>query len=627
MEPEDEFYKYYKQYRRFDNQDVNSISSAGTMRYPASQYSNAVSDNSSFCNTSSTNNNTFGSSKSHKKLQLKSKSLGRDPRMVDLNNYYRRLEEFNNTSSPQPNNTGYNGEDCMSRDSGHSSAGTPELIRTNIFGRGNSCPSPNSVRNEGSVIGGFHPNFPSRYGGGNRYGLDDTQSLYSFTARSTAPSNYGGYRGMDVASYHGDSHIKDYDDTMSIRSLDAHLQNWNRAVSRDRNAKRKYDSFSEEEDDCLGVAGLCQTPKLDEPATKRPRTPSVPEQTVQKDGLTARLLRGVLKLTSLYLIIVFLIVSAIFVYELVNEYQCGQKKEMSIDLMELENSLNTSLFGQNIAQQEVMERIQEFTELASSQTISSIKPILVLLLVGWTGTGKTHTSNLVAASFPIPGNIHRLAGASINTNPILQELPKMIQRSCGFSLIIADDVPDNKAITAKLENLIFSLNSDEEGKGNGSVIIISTTTGGHLINRFLLDRVQAGSEDQNLMMAAGNNGVMTSNNNNVIASAVSSVSANLLRKHIADQGLDLPLQSFLKEYSINHEVIPYLPLTRESVRLCILAELRESKSSLSKVEVSKIMDQIPFFSPHLPIFSKVGCKKVAAKVMLALRMQPQNIEL
>ena len=48
------------------------------------------------------------------------------------------------------------------------------------------------------------------------------------------------------------------------------------------------------------------------------------------------------------------------------------------------------------------------------------------------------------------------------------------------------------------------------------------------------------------MMAAGNNGVMTSNNNNVIASAVSSVSANLLRKHIADQGLDLPLQSFLK---------------------------------------------------------------------------------
>ena len=32
-----------------------------------------------------------------------------------------------------------------------------------------------------------------RYGGGNRYGLDDTQSLYSFTARSTAPSNYGKY--------------------------------------------------------------------------------------------------------------------------------------------------------------------------------------------------------------------------------------------------------------------------------------------------------------------------------------------------------------------------------------------------------------------------------------------------
>ncbi len=38
----------------------------------------------------------------------------------------------------------------------------------------------------------------------------------------------------------------------------------------------------------------------------------------------------------------------------------------------------------------------------------------VLVLVGWTGTGKTLTSNLVAASFPIPGNIHRIAGSSLS---------------------------------------------------------------------------------------------------------------------------------------------------------------------------------------------------------------------
>ena len=57
---------------------------------------------------------------------------------------------------------------------------------------------------------------------------------------------------------------------------------------------------------------------------------------------------------------------------------------------QLTAQLRTGLYGQHVAVEEITEALTGFTE------DSSRKDTLVLLLAGWLGSGKTHTSNLIS---------------------------------------------------------------------------------------------------------------------------------------------------------------------------------------------------------------------------------------
>jgi len=652
LEKEDEYLKYYNQYRpkhsQYRDLDTRSLNSSSTYttaktrsnsimngtssaRSDYGQYTNSarpygypISRNEFNASYRGGANNFNGQGNNNRKLLIKSKSFVRDPRLLDLHNTYRRGVEQDNpaayrragmeqdflSQSSQPSSSQgyhsesrYGGEDSLSRDSGHSSAGTPELARDLPLGiaRVNSCPSPSMYQeNVGYNFGSY--GLRDRFGNSlqRQQALDETQSLYSSFTRST------GQPSINTRSWTTEQPALTPEDTVSVGSLDMHLQNWNHQMSNNRNAKRKFDSFSEEED--LSLSETKTTPRIEQPAFKRPRSPTKEEINKDEVGMLKQAMKTIVKMLAVLLLVLFFLVSAMFIFSIVREFQCNQRNNLPINPKLLEESLNKNLFGQPVAQLEILEVVQEFSN--QIKTSQSIKPLIVLVLVGWTGTGKTLTSNLVAASFPIPGNIHRIAGSSLShPHTLVQELPSIISRSCGYNLVIVDDISDNQAAYSKIEKLVISLQSDEETRGNGTLLIISTSQGGNLVNRFIMEQIQNGHRDGQL--TAGNG----------ILSVIKSVTGNAIREHLDSQNFDIPLVSFFKEYGVDHKVIPFLPLTRDAVRSCIQTEVRETGVTLNSQDIANIMNQVPFFSQHLPVFSKIGCKKISAKVMLAARIK------
>ena len=88
------------------------------------------------------------------------------------------------------------------------------------------------------------------------------------------------------------------------------------------------------------------------------------------------------------------------------------------------------------------------------------------------------------------------------------------------------------------------------------------------------------------------------------------------------KGLLGPLNDMqYSDAQISVDVVPYLPLGRESVRRCVAWTLvNKHNLHLSMYEVRKaadmILEQLQFYNSEYPIFSAFGCKQVASKVDL-----------
>jgi len=542
-EENDEYMDYFRQFRP----QIDRAESC-RKRVPRSVYSDGyleqpVSDSGTTASLSSSVRDSNMALPRHKKLLIKSKSIGRDPRFVDLHNTYRRFDHEDSSTASYPSSS-YMGVsesseqrfgDTVSRDSGNSSAGTPEFGHRGII-RHNSYPSPFS---------------------GNRL-EEDSVSLLS----ARAPQEY---------------------DSLSLRSLGSTLQSWSPLSAEIRprlSAKRKFEAFSEED------GGETSVPK-------RPRSPIL-EMEDSKPGLCGVVMRRLVKFLVLTAGLVVLLISGLFAYEIVRAYQCNVKSRLLVDSEGLSKKMQENLYGQHIAQQEVTQAIASFLgQTTSEESSSSAKPLLVMLLAGWMGSGKTFTSSIISSSFPVKGNIHKIVGSFLSTS--LTDLPRIISRSCGYNLIIVDDMETGGAGgLVELERLLISLSTDEETQSNGTLVVLSTNTGGHHINRFMLEKAKVGLDQLEL------------------------VDGDQIRRHLKDEKVVLPIHNFLSEYNIPSVVIPYLPLTREHIRSCIKSELRSSGATMTGQEINNILDHVQFFSKELPIFAKTGCKKISSKVVMAL---------
>jgi len=67
--------------------------------------------------------------------------------------------------------------------------------------------------------------------------------------------------------------------------------------------------------------------------------------------------------------------------------------------------------------------------------------------------------------------------------------------------------------------------------------------------------------------------------------------------------------------------VPFLPLERKHVKLCIEDDLRHKNYPVTKDVVNKVADILPYFPPGVNLFAASGCKRVSQKVDLVMDSQ------
>ena len=74
--------------------------------------------------------------------------------------------------------------------------------------------------------------------------------------------------------------------------------------------------------------------------------------------------------------------------------------------------------------------------------------------------------------------------------------------------------------------------------------------------------------------------------------------------------------STILQKSLVDHFVPFLPLEKQHVKMCILAEA--ANRSLTEKDIENVMSHMTFWPKGVGVFSTTGCKKVAQKVDLVL---------
>ena len=137
-------------------------------------------------------------------------------------------------------------------------------------------------------------------------------------------------------------------------------------------------------------------------------------------------------------------------------------------------------------------------------------------------------------------NIHLQENINhVNTCQDIADLPNRVTKSCGYSLVIVDDLEEEDWVRInRLEKMIISLSQIEKSCSRGVLFIITSRHAQHLIKSKVLE-----STKDNLSLRE-----------NIDVGPI------LELRKLPDTSL--PLHSNLRDYGIPVQIIPLLPLTR-----------------------------------------------------------------
>lgn len=280
-------------------------------------------------------------------------------------------------------------------------------------------------------------------------------------------------------------------------------------------------------------------------------------------------------------------------------FWCQHHQNLNTTL--LSESFQDQVFGQHIAVDMIPKAIESYLEYNSS---SSKKP-LVMSFHGWTGVGKNHmsfiigehlrsgTTNKIICPHHFP---HRDENYINNLRSMI--LPKFSY--CTLNLFIIDEIdkaPEN--VIQGLYDILTMIRSPEYDihlDHAKVVILMLSNTGATEINRKVFEARYYEKRDRE------------------------SITYEELHTVFFDkENLDTEHFSWFKrlhEGGLIDTVVPFLPMEKEHVRMCIKKDMVDKGIEPTENSVYGVLDQMAFF-PEVPLFSKWGCRKVPAKVDLS----------
>ena len=203
--------------------------------------------------------------------------------------------------------------------------------------------------------------------------------------------------------------------------------------------KRKLDSLDEDDTSSFEVESNTDIDQHVKCPTKRRQCSPLKnsqylnaKNSPKREGfslLAYRLFHCLLGLCKLAIGAVTIILVFLGSFYIMRTYTCDLARDSKIDLPLLQKEFSENVFGQQFATQAISRAIETFYQNSDTQSV------LVLLLLGSTGTGKTLTSSIIRQHFPIGNSnsyffsvpMHFNNGGDNNNVDILWDVASHIQ--------------------------------------------------------------------------------------------------------------------------------------------------------------------------------------------------------
>ncbi|XP_013421097.1 torsin-1A-like [Lingula anatina] len=313
--------------------------------------------------------------------------------------------------------------------------------------------------------------------------------------------------------------------------------------------------------------------------------------------------------TSGIAVVTALAASGLFAgYELLKcrMYECCDDRWLIANLTGMKTALESRLHGQHL--------VVDTTVRAITGHIKNKNPqkALVLAFHGWTGGGKNFVSKIIAEHLYHKGmesqyvhlfiaTLHFPHASKVETyKDQLRTWIKGNTTKCPRTLFIFDEM--DKMPEGLIDAIKPFLDVYPEINGvnyRKTTFIFLSNTGGNAITEHTIAHWEKGKRREE---------IKHKDMENVIILSAYNEHGGLWHSNIIEMNL---ISSF----------VPFLPLERKHVKMCIRDDLRAKNISDEKITeeiLSKVADELQYHPPSKQLFSKSGCKRVSQKVDLIL---------
>jgi len=281
--------------------------------------------------------------------------------------------------------------------------------------------------------------------------------------------------------------------------------------------------------------------------------------------------------------------------------ECCSEDWRPANYSRLEQLLEDNLVGQHIAKDIILRAIK-----GHQKNLHPSKP-LVLSFHGWTGSGKNFVSQFIADSFYKLGFRSRFVHLFIATlhfsdtrlaGKYKEQLRDWISSNgtaCTHNIFIFDEV--DKMPAGVLDVVKPFLDHYEHIDGvdyRKNIFLFLSNTGGKEITQTALGNWNKGNDREKI----------------TVRDLEQHISAGAFNE---EGGLQY---SRMIEKNLVDVFVPFLPLERRHVKICIRNEFNKRNIIFTEEMVDKVAEELIYWPSELKLFSTSGCKRVAQKVDL-----------
>jgi len=292
-------------------------------------------------------------------------------------------------------------------------------------------------------------------------------------------------------------------------------------------------------------------------------------------------------------------------------YECCNDKWVMLNVTNLTLDLNQRLYGQHLVIDTVVRALKAHTRNPEP------KKALVISFHGWTGCGKNFVADMIALHFYSKGKcssyvkmfLPELLPCDKNGVDCSQNLQAQIAKRvalCPQSLFIFDEMDhfDPKLINAIKPFLDFhnQINGIDFRK---SIFIFISNTGGDDISSKTFEHWKTGKARNEITLADMDKVIMDAAYN--------------------EEG-GFKFSPLIKNNLIDH-FVPFLPMERSHVIMCIKDYLKSTNPRLLEKFVTNVADSLQYFPKGTGLFSTSGCKRISQKVDLLIQEELEAHEI